>query len=60
MEKYATDYKSGCNRSVPRTEHYSAAPKVVADLMVKNKVPPGIALQFVSNIKRFLREEEKS
>ena len=35
-------------------------PKVVADLMVKNKVPPGIALQFVSNIKRFLREEEKS
>jgi hypothetical protein len=34
--------------------------KVVADLIVKNKVPPGIALQFVSNIKRFLREEEKS
>ena len=35
-------------------------PKVVADLMVKKKVPPGIALQFVSNIKRFLREEKKS
>ncbi|PVH75292.1 hypothetical protein DL98DRAFT_551725 [Cadophora sp. DSE1049] len=31
-------------------------PKVVADLMVKLKVPPGIALQFVSNIKKFLRE----
>lgn len=35
-------------------------PKVVAELMVKNKVPPGIALQFVSNIKKFLREEKMS
>ena len=35
-------------------------PKVVAELMVKNKVQPGIALQFVSNIKKFLREEKKS
>ena len=34
-------------------------PKVVA-LMVKNKVAPGIALQFVSNIKRFQREGRKS
>jgi len=33
-------------------------PKVVTDLMVKLKVPPGIALQFVSNIKKFLREEK--
>jgi hypothetical protein len=33
-------------------------PKVVADLIVKLKVPPGIALQFVSNIKKFLREEK--
>jgi hypothetical protein len=30
--------------------------KVVADLMVKHRVQPGIALQFVSNIKKFLRE----
>jgi hypothetical protein len=28
-------------------------PKVVVELMVKNKVAPGIALQFVSNIKKF-------
>ncbi len=28
-------------------------PKVVVKLMVKNKVAPGIALQFVSNIKKF-------
>ena len=34
--------------------------KVVADLMLKNKVQPGITLQFVSNIKKFLREEKKS
>ncbi|KAI9765131.1 MAG: hypothetical protein M1840_007838 [Geoglossum simile] len=35
-------------------------PKIVANLMVKHKVQPGIALQFVSNIKKFLREEKKS
>lgn len=35
-------------------------PKNVASLMVKNKVQPGIALQFVNNIKKFLREEMKS
>ena len=35
-------------------------PKVAAQLMVKNKVQPGIALQFVSNIKKFLREEKES
>jgi hypothetical protein len=35
-------------------------PKLVADLMIKNKVQPGIALQFVSNIKKFLREKKKS
>ena len=35
-------------------------PKVVAELMVKNKVAPGIALQFVSNIKKFQREGGKS
>jgi hypothetical protein len=35
-------------------------PKVVADLMVKQGVRLGIALQFVSNIKKFQREEEKS
>ena len=35
-------------------------PKVVVDLMVKNKVAPGIALQFVSNIKKFQRERRKS
>jgi hypothetical protein len=35
-------------------------PEVVAKLMVKNKVQLGIALQFVSNIKKFLREEKKS
>jgi len=37
-------------------------PKVAADLMVKNKVPTGIALQFVSNIniKKFQREGRKS
>jgi len=28
-------------------------PKVIAELIVKNKVEPGIALQFVSNIKKF-------
>jgi hypothetical protein len=35
-------------------------PKVVAELMVKNGVKPGIALQFVSNVERFQREEQKS
>ena len=35
-------------------------PKVVADLMVKHRVQPGIALQFVSNIKKFLREVKGS
>jgi hypothetical protein len=35
-------------------------PKVVADLMVKKGVAPGIALQFVSNIKKFQREEKNS
>jgi hypothetical protein len=35
-------------------------PKVVADLMGKNRVAPGIALQFVSNIKKFQREGRKS
>jgi hypothetical protein len=35
-------------------------PKVVADLMVKYKVLPGIALQFVSNIRKFLREEKET
>jgi hypothetical protein len=34
--------------------------EVVAKLTVKNKVQPGIALQFVSNIKKFLRQEKKS
>jgi len=34
--------------------------KVVAELIVKNGVRPGIALQFVSNIKKFQREEKKS
>lgn len=34
-------------------------PKIVAELMVKNGVKPGIALQFVSNIKKFQREEMK-
>jgi hypothetical protein len=27
MEKGAAGCKSGCNGSIPRTEHYSAAPK---------------------------------
>ncbi|KAF6783012.1 hypothetical protein CSOJ01_15944 [Colletotrichum sojae] len=31
-------------------------PKVAADLMVKGGVKPGIALQFVSNIDRFVKE----
>jgi hypothetical protein len=35
-------------------------PKVVVELIVKNKVAPGIALQFVSNIKKFQREIGKS
>jgi hypothetical protein len=35
-------------------------PKVVAELMAKHGVKPGIALQFVSNVERFQREEEKS
>lgn len=35
-------------------------PKVVADLMVKKGVTPGIALQFVSNIKKFQQEEKNS
>ncbi|KFY68606.1 hypothetical protein V496_00949 [Pseudogymnoascus sp. VKM F-4515 (FW-2607)] len=35
-------------------------PKVVAELMVKRGVQPGIALQFVSNVQRFQREEQKS
>jgi hypothetical protein len=35
-------------------------PKVVADLMVKLKVSPGIALQFVSNVEKFMREEKES
>jgi hypothetical protein len=35
-------------------------PKVAVELMVKNKVAPGIALQFVSNIKKFQREIGKS
>jgi hypothetical protein len=35
-------------------------PKIVADLIVKNRVKPGIALQFVSNIEKFQREEETS
>ncbi|KFA51017.1 hypothetical protein S40293_10156 [Stachybotrys chartarum IBT 40293] len=34
-------------------------PKLVADLMVKKGVQPGIALQFVSNVKKFQREGEK-
>jgi hypothetical protein len=34
-------------------------PKVVAKLMVKKGVKPGITLQFVSNIKKFLREEKE-
>jgi hypothetical protein len=34
--------------------------KVVAELMVKNKVAPGIGLQFVSNTKIFQREVGKS
>lgn len=33
-------------------------PKFAADLMVKGGVKPGIALQFVSNIKRFARERQ--
>jgi hypothetical protein len=32
-------------------------PKVVAELIVKNKVQPDIVLQFVNNIKKFLQEE---
>ena len=35
-------------------------PKVVVDLMVKEGVSEGIALQFVSNIKHFQRQEEES
>lgn len=35
-------------------------PKVVADLMVKKGVSPGIALQFVSNIKRFQRQAKET
>jgi hypothetical protein len=31
-------------------------PRVAADLMVKGGVKPGIALQFVSNIRRFQHE----
>jgi hypothetical protein len=34
-------------------------PKVVAELIVKKGVKPGIVLQFVSNIKKFLREEKE-
>lgn len=34
-------------------------PKVVTDLMVKGGVRLGVALQFVSNIKKFQRETEK-
>jgi hypothetical protein len=35
-------------------------PKIVVDLMLKNGVRPGVALQFVSNIKKFQREQEKA
>ena len=35
-------------------------PKIVVELMVKNGVRPGVALQFVSNIKKFQREQEKA
>ncbi len=35
-------------------------PKVAAELMVKNGVNPGIALQFVSNIRKFQREGKES
>ncbi|KFY26196.1 hypothetical protein V491_01425 [Pseudogymnoascus sp. VKM F-3775] len=35
-------------------------PKVVAELMVKHGVKPGIALQFVSNVQRFQREAQES
>lgn len=35
-------------------------PKVAADLMVKGGVKPGIALQFVSNIKKFQQETKNS
>ncbi|CZR52082.1 uncharacterized protein PAC_01959 [Phialocephala subalpina] len=35
-------------------------PMVVVELMEKNGVAPGIALQFVSNIKRFQQEERRS
>jgi hypothetical protein len=34
-------------------------PKVVADLIVKNRVKLGLALQFLSNVKKFQREQEK-
>lgn len=35
-------------------------PEAIVKLMVKNEVAPGIALQFVSNIKKFQREIGKS
>ncbi len=35
-------------------------PTVVAELMVKNGVKPGITLQFVSNIQKVQREERKN
>src|SRR6266516_1907940 len=34
-------------------------PEIVAKLMVKNGVQPGIALQIVSNIRKFLQETKK-
>jgi len=35
-------------------------PKVIAELMIKNRVKPSIALQFVSNIKKFLQKERET
>jgi len=50
MERGTVGYKSVCNRPVPVTEFHFAAIKVVADLTVKGRGKPGVALQFVRNI----------
>ena len=60
MEKCATDANQVAMDQFLELNTILQHPKVVADLMVKNKVQPGIVLQFVSNIKKFLREEKKS
>jgi hypothetical protein len=61
VERGAAGCESVCNGSVPTVELNSILqhPKVTAELMVKGGVKPGIALQFVSNIKKFQQEAKK-